>query len=128
MRDNGLLIAGLETGTQKAILDDNLYINEGGIVENVCAAEIACAFDRVMYFERRNKLELDFVLNIGGKVTAIKVKSGNNKQSKSLKSALKNYRTVTRYIKLEKNSNVYIDADGIEHYPLFMVMFLGEEM
>jgi predicted AAA+ superfamily ATPase len=124
MRDSGLLISELETGTQKAILNDDLYINEGGIIENVCAADLANRFDRLMYFERKSKLEIDFILNLGGKATAIEVKSGNNKQAKSLKSILHNYRTVNRYIKLEKNTNIYVDNDGIEHYPLFMVMFL----
>jgi predicted AAA+ superfamily ATPase len=125
MRDSGLLIAALEVGTQRAILDNNLYINEGGIVENICAAELANAFERLMYFEKKSKLEVDFILNLDGQVTAIEVKSGNNKQSKSLKSILQNYHTVTRHIKLEKDTNVVVDCDGIEHYPLFMIMFIA---
>ncbi|MDR2337931.1 MAG: AAA family ATPase [Deltaproteobacteria bacterium] len=125
MRDSGLLIAALEAGTQKAILDNELYINKGGIVENVCAAELAKAFESLMYFEKKSKLEVDFILNLDGQATAIEVKSGDNKQSKSLKSILQNYHTVTRYIKLEKNTNLYVDRYGIEHYPLFMVMFIA---
>ena len=77
-----------------------------------------------MYFERKSKLEIDFILNLGGKVTAIEVKSGNNKQAKSLNSILANYKTVTRYMKFEKDCNVYVDEKKIEHYPLFMIMFL----
>lgn len=55
---------------------------------------------------------------------AIEVKSGNNKQSKSLTSIVNNYKTVSRYIKMEKDTNVYVDNLGIEHYPLFMIMFI----
>ena len=77
-----------------------------------------------MYFEKKSKLEIDFILNIDGKVTALEIKSGNNKQAKSLKSIIDNYKTVTRYIKLEKNTNIYVDEDNIEHYPLFMIMFI----
>ena len=124
MRDTGLLVAMLESGTQKAVLDDELYINEGGLLENVCGSEIASRYDRLMYFERKSKLEIDFVLNIDGKVAAIEVKSGNNKQAKSLDSIIKNYKTVTRYIKFEKDTNIHVDEEGIEHYPLFMIMFL----
>jgi len=124
MRDTGLLVAMLESGTQKAILDDELYINEGGILENVCGSEIASRYDRLMYFERKSKLEMDFILNIDGKVTAVEVKSGSNKKAKSLDSIIQNYRTVTRYIKFEKDTNIYMDEKGIEHYPLFMVMFI----
>ena len=124
MRDTGLLIAMLEEGTQKAILEDNLYINEGAILENVCSSEIAIRHKQLMYFERKSKLEIDFILNLDGKVTAIEVKSGNNKQAKSLNSIIENYKTVKRYMKFEKDCNVFIDEKNIEHYPLFMIMFV----
>ena len=124
MRDIGLLVSMYESGTQKALLDENLYINEGAIIENVCASEIANRHSSILYFEKKSKLEIDFILNINGVVTAIEVKSGNNKQAKSLKSIIDNYKTVGRYIKLEKDCNIYMDDNNIEHYPLFMIMFL----
>ena len=124
MRDTGLLISMFESGVQKAIMDDDLYINQGAILENVCCEELKTRYDKIMYFERKSTLEIDFILNLDGKVTAVEVKSGNNKQAKSLRSILENYKTVTRYIKLEKDCNVYVDENNIEHYPLFMIMFL----
>ena len=124
MRDTGLLLSMLEEGTQKAILEDNIYINQGALLENICAEEISTRHNKLMYFERKSTLKIDFVLNIDGKVTAIEVKSGNNKQAKSLKSIVQNYKTVTRYIKFEKNCNIYKDEENIEHYPLFMIMFI----
>lgn len=124
MRDTGLLISMFESGVQKAIMDDELYINQGAILENICCEELKTRYDKVMYFERKSSLEIDFILNLDGKATAVEVKSGNNKQSKSLNSILENYKTVTRYIKLEKDCNIYVDENNIEHYPLFMIMFL----
>lgn len=124
MRDTGLLISMFETGVQKAVMDEELYINQGAILENVCSEELKTRYDKIMYFERKSSLEIDFILNIDGKVTAVEVKSGNNKQAKSLNSIVENYKTVTRYIKLEKDCNVYKDDNNIEHYPLFMIMFL----
>lgn len=59
-----------------------------------------------MYYEKKSQLEVDFVLNIDGVVTAIEVKSGNNKKSKSLNSIVNNSKTVSRYIKLEKDTNI----------------------
>ena len=106
------------------MFDDDLYINQGALLENVCAEEIAVIHNKLMYFERKSTLEIDFILNIDGKVTAIKVKSGKNRQAKSLKSIIQNYKTVTRYIKFEDECNVYKDEENIEHYPLFMIMFL----
>ena len=124
MIDTGLLLSMLEEGTQKAILDDDLYINQGALLENICAEEISTRHNKLMYFERKSTLEIDFILNLDGKVTAIEVKSGKNKQAKSLKSIIQNYKTVTRYIKFENECNVYKDEENIEHYPLFMIMFL----
>jgi len=124
MKDTGLLISMLEDGTQSALINEGLYINKGGILENIFAQELASRYDRLMYFERPGKLEVDFVLNINGIVTAIEAKSGNNKQSKSLYSVINNYKTIKRYIKFEKDCNIFIDEKGIEHYPLFMIMFL----
>jgi predicted AAA+ superfamily ATPase len=124
VRDTGLLMSMYEEGIQKAILNDELYINEGAILENVCAEEIQTRYKDIMYYEKKSSLEIDFILNIDGIVTAIEVKSGNNKQSKSLVSIVSNYKTVSRYIKLEKDTNVYVDHLGIEHYPLFMMMFI----
>lgn len=124
MRDTGLFISMLENGIQKDILNENLYINEGAILENVCASEIETRYKNIMYFEKKGKLEIGFILNIDGVVCALEVKSGNNKQAKSLLSIVNNYKTVNRYIKLEKGTNIYVDDDGIEHYPLFMIMFI----
>ena len=124
MRDTGLLISMLEEGTQKAILDNDLYINQGALLENICAEEISTRHNKLMYFKKKSTLEIDFVLNINGKVTAIEVKSGKNKQAKSLKSIIQNYKTVTRYMKFENDCNAYKDEENIEHYPLFMIMFV----
>ena len=124
MRDTGLLVSMYESGIQKDILNNELYINEGAILENVCAEEIQTRYNDIMYYEKKSQLEIDFILNIDGIVTAVEVKSGNNKQSKSLNSIVNNYKTVSRYIKLERDTNIYVDNLGIEHYPLFMIMFI----
>ena len=124
MGDTGLLVSMLETGVQKAILNDDLYVNEGAIVENVCAAEIMAHYESLYYFERKGKLEIDFILNMDGVATALEVKSGNNKRAKSLYSIIENYPRVGRYIMLERGVDIYVDERGIEHLPIFMVAFL----
>ncbi len=124
VRDTGLLISMMEDGTQAAILNDNLYINEGSIVENICADIFAKNGKKLTYFERKSKLEIDFVFNLYGQATAIEIKSGSSLLSKSLDSIIENYKCVSRYIKLESDCNIYMDDKGIEHYPLFIAMFI----
>ena len=48
----------------------------------------------------------------------------NIEEIAKLKTIVDNYKTVSRYIKLEKDTNIYVDELGIEHYPLFMIMFI----
>jgi len=124
MRDTGLLLAMMETGIQKSIYNENLYINEGGIIENICASELNNHYGNLYYFEKKSKLEIDFIANINGIATAIEIKSGNNRKAKSLQSIIDNYKTVKRYIKFENINNIYIEENNIEHYPLFMIMFI----
>ena len=124
MTDTGLLVSMYENAVQKEIIEGNYGINSGAIVENVCAGEIKKRYEYLTYFEKKSKLEIDFILNINGVVTAIEVKSGNNKQAKSLDSIIENYKTVKRYIKFEYDTNIYIDEKRIEHYPLYMIMFI----
>ncbi|NLN72562.1 MAG: ATP-binding protein [Thermoplasmatales archaeon] len=123
MKDTGLLVSMMEPGVGVAILDGNMRINRGGIVENLTADVLAKKNIRLTYFERKGKLEVDFILNLDGTVTALEVKSGNNKQSKSLDTVMSDKYGVGRGIKLE-STNIHIDEKGVEHYPLFASAFL----
>lgn len=51
-------MAMYEEGIQKDILNDELYINEGAIIENVCAEEIQTGYNNVMYYEKKSQLEI----------------------------------------------------------------------
>lgn len=124
MRDTGLLMSMLEPSMATAVLNGDDLVDEGGITENVVAAEFVAHGHSLAYFERRSELEIDFVLNLDTEVTAIEVKSGKHTQAKSMKSIMENYQTVTRYIKLEKDTAIVKDEKGCEHYPLFMGMFI----
>ena len=123
MQDTGLLTAMMEEGTAAAILNKDLGINEGAIMENIVADMLTKEGYDIFYFERNGTLEIDFVLNLNGVATAIEVKSGNNKQSKSLNSLMSDRYKVKRGIKLQ-NNNVSVDEKGVEHYPIFAVAFM----
>ena len=124
MRDTGLLMAMLEPGLAKSVLVGDDAVDEGGITENVIGGELASHGHKLTYFERRGELEIDFVLNLDGAVTAVEVKSGKHTKAKSLSSIRDNYQAVTRRIQLEKDVAVQVTEDGTEYYPLFMGMWL----
>lgn len=119
MADTGLLTAMLEPDVAGDIVNRDPYSNNGSVMENA----IACALDRagypLMFYKRPNStLEVDFVANIDGDVTAIEVKSGRNTRAKSLYTLFVREHTVKRAMKLS-DGNVFIDRNGIENYPLF---------
>jgi hypothetical protein len=121
MADTGLLVAMLEDGSQKAIIDGNLGIYKGAIYENIVADILAKAGKKLYYFERNSTLEIDFILNIEGEVVGVEVKSAINRKAKSLNSLIQNH-GAAHGIKL---SPANIGADGnIETLPLYMTMFL----
>ena len=68
-------------------------------------------------------VELDFILDPDGDVAALEMKSSNNTKAKSLKSIMSEKYGVERGIILEK-TNIYVDENGVEHYPLFAAAFL----
>ena len=123
MRDTGLLVAMMEEGVARAILSEELSVNEGAIMENMVGDMLAKEGYDLFYFERKGTLEVDFVLNLNGVATAVEVKSGNNRQSKSLDSVMSEKYKVRRGIKLE-GTNTFIDEKGVEHYPLFAASFM----
>ncbi len=122
----------------KSILEGDTSVNQGGIVENSVADMIStCGYD-LFYFERSkekegdevaDRIEIDFVISIGGELAAIEVKSGKNRRSGSLKKLRTNPKytiyPVKRFIKFE-NGNIFTDELGVEHYPIFAAAFMDE--
>lgn len=125
MHDIGLLTASYEYDLVSRIVapESDAYI--GAIVENCISACIERLGRTPYYFEKKGKFEIDFVTMVHGGVAAIEVKSGNNRTSLSL-DRLESYgHHVDRRIKLE-NSDIMLDDDGVEHYPLFCAGFLDD--
>ena len=123
MKDAGLLMAMMEPGVAIAVTEGDMMINQGAIIENLTADSISKKNIFLTYFERKGRLKTDFILNTDGIVTALEVKSGNNRQSKSLGVLMSDRYRIQRGIKLER-SNIYVDEKGVEHYPLFAIAFM----
>lgn len=123
MSDPGILTAMMEKDTVPALLRGDSLVNGGVVAENAVAGELVRKGTQMTYFERKGRLEVDFVMGIGATVTAVEVKSGNNAKSKSLDSLMSDKYGVPRGIKLER-TNVHIDEKGVEHYPLFAAAFI----
>ncbi len=120
MRDTGLLMAMLEEGSQKEIIEGNLGIYKGAIYENIIADIFTKLDKKLYYFEYNSTLEIDFFIRYENKPTAIEVKSSDNTKSKSLNSVINKWEV--KGIKL--SSKNIGGNEKIQSYPLYMAMFL----
>lgn len=70
---------------------------------------------------------VDFIADLGFDMTAIEVKSGSNRASRSFNRIRTDPRysqyPITRFIRLSPG-NILVDGNGVEHYLLFAAAFM----
>jgi predicted AAA+ superfamily ATPase len=121
MRDTGLLVSMLEDGSQADIIGGNLGIYKGALYENIIADIFVKSGRKLYYYEKDNRLEMDFFIRAGGEAVAVEVKSAGNAKAKSLGVLLSRH-GVKSGIKLS-SGNVGV-AGGVTSLPLYMAQFL----
>lgn len=124
LSDTGLLCTASMGGIQYDLLQGNLDVNMGAIMENVVAQELrAHGFD--LYYFNTNRLgEVDFMVQSGRIVLPVEVKSGNDwTKHKALDNvlAVDDWALNKAYVLCKGN----VRQDGrITYLPLYMSMFL----
>lgn len=124
LSDVGLLAAMYMDDIQLKILNHEKDINFGSIYENAAAQELrAHGFD-LYYFNSRKQGELDFLVEFGGDVLPIEIKSGKDyKKHAALSTVMANedYAISTAYV--FQNDNVSVN-EKIVYFPIYMLMFV----
>ena len=125
--DIGLLTSAYPAETKIELINKNGEVNNGAHFENAVVQQLT-ANGFVPYFcKKRNVGELDFVIEMGGKVVPIEVKSG--KAYKSHK-ALNNFMSVPDYhmenAYVLSVSNVEVEGRVI-YLPIYMCYLLKEK-
>ena len=127
LSDVGLLAAMYMDNIQIKVLNKEKDINFGSVYENVAAQELrAHGFD-LFYFNSKKQGELDFIVEKGGEVLPIEIKSGKDyTKHAALNNILDNdkYRIPTAYV--FHNGNVSRNGK-IVYYPVYMLMFVQKE-
>lgn len=122
--DVGLLTSCYSNQVKLAILNKEKAINNGALFENVVAQELLAKGHKEYYFNSKQQGELDFVIELDGKVVPLEIKSGKDyKRHSALNNVLKNenYKIKEAYILSEGN----IEIEGKRVYlPIYMIMFL----
>ena len=127
LSDVGLLAAMYMDGIQLKLLNREKDINFGSVYENAAAQELKAHGYDLYYFNSKKQGELDFVIERGGDVLPIEIKSGKDYQRHAaLDNVMENrdYAIPTAFV--FQNDNVR--ADGrVVYLPIYMLMFLQKE-
>lgn len=122
--DLSLLVSMKDFSLKQHIVENTLSGNtKGGLYE--CAIADALhkkGYPLYFYKNETTKKELDFIIQIDGKVVPIEVKSGNTKAN-SLTSTIKKEIDISYAYKFI-DGNVGVSEDGIVTLPLYMVAFI----
>ena len=139
MGDTGLLVTQIMKNKEdtdedlyKALIIDNLGINQGMIMENIVAQMLKAAGHELYFHEylytpegssKEKKYEIDFITIKKKKICPIEVKSSNYTSHKSFDYLLKKYqlKMQDRYIIYTKDLKY---QDEIMYIPIYMTMLI----
>ena len=76
--DVGLLTSRYSDRVKMAILNKEKSINNGALFENVVSQELLSKGHKEYYFNSKKQGELDFVIELNGKVVPLEIKSGKD--------------------------------------------------
>ncbi len=127
LNDCGLLCcAGMEN-VQFSILQGDLSVNMGSILENVFAQQLVCNGFALRYFHKHRVGELDFVLQNGSEIVPVEIKSGKDyRKHQALDNALQSAEwrmsdgVVFCHGNVEKGNRVL-------YLPWYMIMFFRQK-
>ena len=122
--DIGLLACQYAEGIQMRIIKGDKDINFGSIYENAVAQELVAHDIAPYYYNNKKQGELDFVIELDGKVLPIEVKSGKDYETHR---ALSNIMDCDEYDLPQAvvfNNDNLRTVDNVSYAPVYMVMFL----
>ncbi|SEI54570.1 hypothetical protein SAMN02910453_0772 [Lachnospiraceae bacterium A10] len=122
--DLSLLVSMKDFSLKQHIVENTLSGNtKGGLYE--CAVADALhkkGYDLYFYKNETTRKELDFIIQVDGKVVPIEVKSGKTKAN-SLSSIIKKEKNIPYAYKF-MDGNIGVSEDGIITLPLYMATFI----
>jgi len=136
MADTGLLVTHtfrnddyLDNELYRAILFDKLSINEGILMENIVAQTLRAKANRLFFYSRydrnnrKNMIEIDFLITRGGKVCPVEVKSSEYRAHSSLYKFRRKFtkKLGASYILYTKDLMI---KDDVIHLPIYMAMLI----
>ena len=125
--DTGLLCALSMDNIQFSILQGDLSVNMGSILENVMSQMFVANGFSLHYFDTKRYGELDFVMQEGTAIDLVEIKSGNDyKKHAALDKVLAVEEWKAKQAIVFCKDNVQVE-DGILYLPWYMAIFFKQE-
>ena len=127
MGDTGLLCALSMDNIQFSILQGDLSVNMGSILENTMSQMFMANGFSLHYFDTKKYGELDFVLQDGTAIDLVEIKSGNDyKKHAALNKVMAVDEWKAKQAIVFCKGNVE-EEDGILYLPWYMAIFFKQE-
>lgn len=128
LADVGLLASMYAEGLQIKILSKEKDINFGAIYENAVAQELRAHGFELYYFNSKKQGELDFIIEHGGDVLPIEVKSGKDyTRHRALDNVLRNQSYGIKEAIVFSNENIKVE-DHVVYYPVYLAGLLKNQV
>lgn len=125
--DIGLLTSAYPAATKIELINKNGEVNNGAHFENAVAQQLLCNGFELYFCKKKNIGELDFLIEMDGKVVPIEVKSGKAYRTHK---ALDHFMNVSDY-HIEKAyvfSTGNVEKDGnVTYLPIYMCYLVKEQ-
>lgn len=124
--DTGLLTSAYPAETKLELINKNSEVNNGAHFENAVAQQLAANGLEPYFCKKKNIGEVDALVEMGGKVVPIEVKSGKNyKAHKALDNFMKipDYHIEKAYVLSVANVE---QAGAVVYLPIYMCYLLKE--
>ena len=124
--DTGVLSFLSKRKIQHELFFGDIGINEGSIMENAIAGMLVKNGIKLNYYDRKSRMEIDFVYEDSNKISLIEVKSGRDyKRHASLDNASMLFgKYINKKIVLY-SGNTFIDNAETIYMPFYFGMFIG---
>lgn len=125
--DTGLLCAMSLGNIQFDILQGDLSVNMGSILENIFAQIFTTNHFKLRYYNKKKIGEIDFIIQQGKSVIPVEIKSGNDfKNHKALNNLLevKEWGLDAAIVFCKEN---ILSENKITYYPWYLSMFFQQE-
>ena len=125
--DTGLLSASTVGAAQFSLIQGDVSINQGALLENVIAQQLVANGFKLFYYDKSKIGEVDFLAQRGSRVVPLEAKSGTDyKRHKALDNLMAVGEWGLEEAVVLCRSNVSVQ-DGIKYLPWYAVTFFEQE-